>query len=342
MGLKYIIVLVLMWLPQVGLAQANHYFTLNNVKARPLAMGGAFISVVDDIASVQYNPAAFSLYKANIQHRVTFFLNPVSPVFAVLEKDDLYSGNGSPVDDLLLSLGLFLKAVTFSQKSLQVGVILGEENLDRPEIIRKDRFINAEGYRQNHSHTIFGNVNFADKVALGGAVNIYYSGTPDSPQISQNKWGISYGVLLKPERGLRIGVAFHNLPDSLQQVRSPLESIIDESVNVGISYTPFTGTTISMDVRNLGEEQNTAIREFRFGFEQTILSQLALRGGFFKGDFGKKVFSAGIGILDGNTLFNFDNRFFHQNYWINYAIVYERSDFSDDTISHFFSFIFRI
>jgi len=342
MDLKYIIVVVVMWLPQVGLTQSNHYFTLNNVKARPLAMGGAFISVVDDIASVQYNPAAFSLYNANTPQRFTFFLNPVSPVFAALKKDDLYTGNGAPVDDLLLSLGLFMKAVTFSQKSLQVGIILGEESLDRPQNIQRVRFINARGYRQNHSHTIFGNVNFGDRVALGGAVNIYYRSAPDLPQNSRNKWGISYGVLLKPERGLRVGVAFHNLPDSLQQVRSPLESIIDESINVGISYTLVTGTTVSMDVRNLGEEQNKAIREFHFGVEQTLLSQLALRGGFFKGDFGKEVFSAGIGLLNGNTFYSFDNQFFHQNFWINYAIVYERSNLSDDTISHFFSFIFRI
>lgn len=336
-----IVFFAVMMLPNVLPGQAKTFYILNNVKARPLAMGGAFMAIQDDIAAAQYNPAAFSLYKLSKRKRFTVFLNPVSPVLGGIESDEIFSGDGTPLDDGLLALSLLVKAVTLDMNSLEFGMILGEESLNLPAALQSEDLIRTEGYRQNHMHSFVGKVSFADKVFLGGGATVYSESKPSDLQARKSAWGISYGILLKPERGLNIGVSFFNLPDSLnQEIRLPLERIVDESVNIGVSYN-LGGTTVSMDVRNLGEEQNVAVREFHFGIEQVLMSQIALRAGFYTREGGTEVFSAGLGLFDGNALVRFENRFAHRNFWLNYAFVYEKADFTQ-SYSHFFSLIFRI
>jgi len=343
MRLKFFACLVL-WacFPLESLGQHDAYFTLNHSKARPLAMGGAFTAIEDDIAAIAYNPAALSLYKVEKPARFTFFLNPVSPVLAALNKDDLYTGEGSTVDDALLTLGLLVKAATFSLGALHLAVVLGEEGLNLPVTVMRDEPVQLSGFRQNHTHSFAGKVNLGGRVYLGGAANLFYESRPDSPLQRHSGWGISYGVILKAEKGLMFGVSYVNMPDSLQSFRIPFERLVDEAVNVGISYRLFKGTLLSLDVRNLGEEQNMAVREFHFGVEQVFLSHVALRAGFYRLDSDRNVFSAGIGLFDGNSVFRRDNHFMHNNFWLNYAFVYESADVAGDSYAHFLSLNFRI
>ena len=57
-------------------AQNNRFVTLSHVKARPLAMGGAFTAVEGDLAAINFNPAAFSLFEVKKPKRFTFFFEP--------------------------------------------------------------------------------------------------------------------------------------------------------------------------------------------------------------------------------------------------------------------------
>ena len=66
----------------ICLAQDHYFANLYNVKSRPLAMGGAFISIEDDLEAVFFNPATFNLYKNKKNHRITFFFNPISSLIA--------------------------------------------------------------------------------------------------------------------------------------------------------------------------------------------------------------------------------------------------------------------
>ena len=58
-------------------SQNNYYSSLNNVKLRPIALGGAFTSINDDLAAAFYNPASLNLYKNDKKFKLTFFLNPL-------------------------------------------------------------------------------------------------------------------------------------------------------------------------------------------------------------------------------------------------------------------------
>ncbi|MFQ5824282.1 MAG: hypothetical protein ACE5JB_09530 [bacterium] len=334
------LILLLLIFPLVILGQNDQFFTLNNVKARPLAMGGAFTSIEDDLAAVNYNPAAYDLYRDKKPHRITFFLNPVSPFIGALKNKDIFKGNGSTIDNFLLSLSLLLKSISVSLSSFEIGILLGEEGLNLHTTFLDEKIFGVSGFQQNHSHSLFGRLKLADKISLGGAANFIFGSTKDKPLERFTEIGISYGILLKPERGLNIGVSFINLPDSLSQFRLPLERIVDESVNIGVSYQLFSGTLISIDVRNLGEEKKRVIRELHIGMEQVLLSHLAIRAGYYKKKKGEYVISWGIGLLDGNKIFNTENALNHRNFYLNYSFVYESSPIN--TRWHFFSFIIRI
>ena len=322
-------------------AQNNRFITLSHVKARPLAMGGAFTAVEGDLAAINFNPAAFSLFEVKKSKRFTFFLNPVAPIIGTIENKMLFQGSGSKIDDYLFSLGLLLKSISLSLGSIDFSFLLSEESLNLPDTFVDEKFFRVSGFRQNHSHTFAARLKLADRVSLGGSASVLFGSQEADPLKRERGFGFSYGILLKPEKGLNIGVSFFNMPDSLKEFRLQSERIVDESVNVGVSYQPFSGTLLSLDVRNLGEEGSEAVREFHFGFEQVIFSHIAIRGGFFlKGD-GDNVFSGGVGLFDWNTIFDLEDAFSHRNFVLNYAFVYEETGVTNDR-RHFLSFLLRL
>ncbi|NIR48685.1 hypothetical protein GWO43_09630 [candidate division KSB1 bacterium] len=334
--------LILSVLPSLILSQDDVFFTLSHVKARPLAMGGAYTSIDDDLAAVNFNPAAYFLKEREQEKKVTFFLNPVSPIVGGAKNQDMFRGSGSQIDDFFMSLSLLLKSVSVSIDPFQFGVLLGEQNLNLPETFQVGDFFTTQGYRQNHTHSIVGRLKLADRVSLGGAANFSVGSKLNAPFERHTDLGVSYGILLKPEEGLNIGVSFYNIPDTLKQSRFPLERIIDESVNIGISYRLFDDNTrFSVDLRNLGEEQEEVVREFHFGVEQVFLSQVALRAGYFRKDEGEDVFSWGVGLLNGASLFQKEVDENYSNYYLNYAFVYEKSSLTDRRW-HFLTFVIRM
>ncbi len=322
-------------------SQDNQFITLSHAKSRPLAMGGAFTAVEGDLAAINFNPAAFSLYQANKSKRITFFLNPVGPVIGAIENKALFHGSGSKIDDYLFSLGLLLKSVSLSLGSIDFSFLLSEAGLNLPNTFVDEKVFRVSGFRQNHSHTFAARLKLADRVSFGGSASVLFGSEEADPFERKTGFGFSYGILLKPEKGLNIGVSFFNMADSLKEFRLQSERIVEESVNLGVSYQPFSTTLFSLDVRNLGEEGKEAVREFHFGLEQVILSHLAIRGGyFFKGD-GDNVFSGGIGLFDWNTMFDSENVFSHPNFVFNYAFVYEETGILNDR-RHFLSILLRL
>ncbi|MCG8606383.1 hypothetical protein MJD09_15545 [bacterium] len=333
--------LFLFVLPLNVFGQTNRFFTLSNVKARSLAMGGAFTAVEDDLASFEFNPAGYFLSEDVESKHIHFFLNPVSPFVGGIKNDDLFIDDNLRLDDILLSLSLLLKSFSLTLNRFQLGVLLGEESLYLPSAFSRDRLNQIAGFQQNHRHAIIGRLKLADKVSVGGTASFMFGSKPGAAEERQSDVGFSYGILLKPETGLSIGVSFVNLPDSLRQHRLPLDRMIDESVNIGISYELFTKTLFSLDLRNLGEEQQDAIREFHLGVEQIILSQVALRAGYFMKNSDEEVFSWGIGLFNGDQILRRYQEESQRNFYLNYAFVYEKSTLLSNKW-HFLTFTVKI
>ncbi len=336
--LRQIAIVVLSVVPLF--AQSNRYVAVSTVRARAFALGGAITSIKDDLAAPYYNPAAFSLYANKKVNRFTFFINPISAAVSGIKKGDLFSGEGSSEGDILLSIGQIVKSVTLSMNSLEFGLILGEQSIQKPLSFYNEEIFNVDGFRQNHSHLLVGRLKLADQVSIGASASLIYSSQPMQPLASQKDIGLSYGILIQPEKGLSIGVSLVNLPDTIRTNRLSLERVVDEAVNVGVSYN-YKGSTIMLDVKNIGEESEEVVREFHAGVEQNFLGHLSLRAGWFKRANGGHVYSWGIGLINGNSIWNLDKLFNHKNLFLNYAFVYEDNDVQD-LKWHFLSFNIRI
>jgi hypothetical protein len=322
-------------------AQNDTFFTLTSTKARPLAMGGAFTAVEDDVAAIDYNPAAFFLYRNASERRVAVFLNPVGATVGAVRNDAVFRGSGNTLDDILLTAGLMVRSVSLRISSVDFGILLGEQNLDPPGEFQHDAFFRIDGLRQNHSHSIVASLKLARRVSVGGSASYLVQSNAASPFKAATGGAISYGILMQPESNLRIGVFYTNFADTLGDFRSHLLRLADESVNIGASYSPFPGTSLALDLRNLGEEGGVAAREVHSGIEQILFSHLALRAGFFRKDNDYNTFSFGVGLFDGNYLFRPEKRFDHRNFLLNYSLVYEKAPFEHKRW-HFLTFMLKV
>lgn len=271
---------------------AHAYRTVSTVSPRPMAMGGAFVSVEDDLAALIWNPAAFILYQKDVSHRLSVHINPVFPA-ALLHKDH------QNVGDFLAALGTALRGITYSHRWAEVGLLLWEEPFYNPAASLGGRFFDADDILNHCIHTLGFRARLAPTVSLGGTGNLYRIRNERGKSVLAG--GANYGVLLKPARGLEVGLAYFDFPSSLAQLRWEMEGLRDESVNAGISFHPNGSTIVAMDLRDATGEEKIGWNRFHFGFERIFWECLSLRLGYFQeGPREKDVCSFGLGFFGGN------------------------------------------
>jgi len=319
----YFVLIMILGMPHIGLSQQNYFFTLSTTKASPLAMGGAYTSIEDDIVSASYNPATLSLYEYNKQHRLTIYLNPIAPTIIYYERFRADQQNKQDNNQILKTAGLLVKSIVFTGKFIDFALIFNEQIADEKYLLHQKKFFHNCDLWENSYHTFVTRIKLADRVSLGASASFYIKRINDEVQRGV---GFSYGILLKPSTRMNVGLAFVDYPENIPDIRLPLERLVDQTMNIGISYKPTTSTTVSFDLRNLTEDDRKGVRETHLGFEQKIYSLLAIRGGYFQERFaGIRMFSGGLGLFDSNLMFSNDNRFNHSQFMLNYTFVYEKN-----------------
>jgi hypothetical protein len=295
-----------------GTSRTLVYRTVSTVNPRPMAMGGAFISVKDDLAALIWNPAAFTLYETEVTRRLTAHFNPIISL-ALLHKDH------RNVTDVLAALGASLKAITFSHRWAEIGLLLWEEPLYNPAAPRNGPYFNADHTLKHTVHTLGLRVRLATTVSLGSSGNLYRIRNEGEKTVLAG--AVNYGVLLKPTRGLWVGLSYFNFPSSLADLRWEMEGLSDESVNGSISFQPDHRTILVMDLRDASGEERIGWSRFRFGCERTFWERLALRLGYFQaGRQEHNVYSVGLGLKGpswGATPYD------RCSYLANYALLVE-------------------
>lgn len=323
----------------VCLAQDHYFATLHNIKPRPLAMGGAFTSVEDDLEAIAYNPATFSLYKDKKDHRITLYFNPIAS-WVALKK---YSNNFQQKIDkinLLEASALLFKAIVFTGKFVNTGIIFGEESLKNIYNYHSSTWFNFNDLWDNCSNTFFASFKLAERLSIGVSGSLYHE--RNSNNILKQGIGFSYGIMLKPSSRLCVGLAYMDFAKNMSDYRMLIERMDDETMNIGVSYYPTSSTIFSLDIRNLTEENKENVRELHVGFEQSIYEIGAIRLGFFRERFVPcNNYSIGIGILDSNLIFKNKNRLNHHDFTINYSFIYQEN-LQKFNRWHFFSLLFRI
>ncbi len=283
-----------------GSAQEDSFITASISRARPLAMGGAYHSLVDDFSAGLYNPGAFQLNNTRGENSFRLFFNPVAPALAMYDYAK-YDSDFDRDDELTLTEGLIaasrvLKGAVYTTPLWDFGVNFGEEILTANSTLKvKNRVFSSERLAKSSFNSAFTNFKIASTVSIGMTGTLYNSRTGDSVV---NKGGYSFGVLLKPNPRLNVGIVYHEIPEEFSEARFPLESIENKTVTSGVSYYPDEKTVFSIDLRNLNKEDKLASREIHAGLERCFGERLALRAGYYRiKQTNNDVYSFGVGIL---------------------------------------------
>jgi hypothetical protein len=311
----------------------NHYRTISTTSPRPLAMGGAFISVRDDLDALSWNPASFILSDKELTHRFRIYFNPI--ITTILLYDD-----HRDMGDILAALGAAVKALTYSHRWAEIGLLLWEEPLLDPLSSPNGRFFRSDRILEHHRHTLGLRIRLAPSVSLGCTGNLYK--IQDHEGHSTLAGGANYGVLLRPVRRMEVGLAYFDFPSSLSDRRIDLEGIADESVNGSVSLHPDGCTIIAMGLRDAAEGDKIGWDKFRFGFERTFWNIMALQVGYFQSRQGRNdVYSFGFTLSGGGRKHWQLLPFRVRNYQASYALLREQG--VDITIHwHLLSLLFAI
>ncbi len=269
-------------------ATQNHYRTISTTSPRPLAMGGAFISVRDDLSALSWNPAAFIISDKELTHQFRITFNPI--IATALLYDD-----HRDVGDIIAALGAAIKAITYSHRWAEVGLLLWEEPLFDPRSSPNGRFLQSKRILEHNRHSLGLRIRLAPTVSLGCTANLYK--IQDREGHSTLAGGGNYGVLLRPARHLEVGLAYFDFPSGLEDLRLDFEGLQDESVNAGVSLHPDDHTIVAVGLRDAAEGDKIGWDKFRFGVERTFMNLAALRFGYFQSRRGQNdVYSFGLAL----------------------------------------------
>jgi len=225
----------------------------------------------------------------------------------------------------MMLLASTVRAVTFSHRWAEMGLLFWEEPLYNPAAPVSGPFFDAEHILKHHVHTFGLRVRLAPTVSLGSTGNLYRIRDRRGKSVLAS--GANYGVLLKPTNGLVVGLAYFDFPGALSDLRWETEGLRDESVNGGISLHPDGKTIVAMDMRDAGGEEKIGWNRFRFGFERTFWERLALRFGYFQtGDQEHDVYSFGLGLFGNGWLGRGTPRYDHSSYLANYSLLVKEGE----------------
>ena len=292
----------------------NRFVTLSTVKARPLAMGGAFLSVEDDLAALDFNPAGFSMNALNRKAQVSVFFNPLGPMM-LLE-------NRERVSVWDVSLGWIVRGIAFSVGGLHFGALLGEEVIADDDRLMRSCLWDGTGYSGQRNMGLGVSLSLASRVSLGIAGDLFVR---EEGGRRKYELGYRYGIIVKTRNNLDVGLCFIDFPKEYRGDRMALERLADETLNIGVSYAPWEVLTLALDVRNVSDEGKGAVREPHVGFEVTPWHHLALRGGYYR-DWKEKsdTYSAGLGLFDWNLTLSENRRFSHATFAVNTTVVWQK------------------
>jgi hypothetical protein len=318
------VILFLLLFVNIVFAQQNLYLTLNNNKAKPVAMGGAYSSIEDNIVSATYNPASLNLYQREKSFRVTFFFNPITPT--ILFSEDWRSQDKANYERdnrrYLKNAATLIKGIVVTAKFLDLGFIFNEQLINMDNLQTQQVFFKNSDLFNNCYHTVIARIKLADRVSIGASANMYFKKNDIK---TERFYGFNYGILVKPAPELNVGITYHYFPKTFSDVRIPLERLADQTINAGISYQPLKNSTLAVDLRNLTEEKGKSTFEAHFGLEQRVFSLVALRAGFFnERPSNHPMISAGIGLIDSNLLFSKENQFSQSHFMLNYTFAQKR------------------
>jgi len=303
-----------------GSATAKERISLSpsSMKAKAYGMGGAFTAVLDGSSGVLFNPAALELYRFPKTSRLTFFLNPIGGIEALRSKAELRNDGKIDGLDWFSYAGMLCKSIVYSRPDFSVSLLLAEELPRVAPTADSNEFFTSSGLLDRSYSVCTSRLRLAKQISIGASGILV---TAKDISEKRREFAASYGVLIQPSDKICIGMAYFDFPQAVAGLFSLEDRIIDETINVGVSYRPHHTLLLAADLRNASEEQRTVKRELHLGVDYAPFSFIALRAGFFhQKDENKDVFSAGISLLNSNLFHSEEDQFFAKDFVLNYAV----------------------
>lgn len=245
--------------------------------ARAISLGGAYVSVANDITAINYNPAGLARLRSNeIMGQHTQWIGGISHDF------------------MAVAMPTHIGTVGLSIIYLSQGRIEGRDE-NRKKTASFGAYDVAATF--SYSRRVNSELNF------GGNLKIIEQSIADETAMGI---GMDFGLLYRPSS------IFSSLPDgltfgmSMQNIGSQMKFISEGynlplSATVGVGYTMLNAATIALDVKRKINDRKT---EISFGTEYAPITPLALRVGYLKSVDGEsaisiskiKGMSGGVGI----------------------------------------------
>jgi len=268
----------------------------STAKARPIALGGAYFSVEDELFSAVWNPASFGAPGFVRNADVRGFLMPVTSALALgtlatrsseWQRDDRLTESEAIIGTLRGVKGFALSWHTWT-----VGFVNTDEPLRRRPVERP-RWPAWNGIAAG-TYTVAAAFKLAPEVVLGASV----AREMRRDTLTVEGWSGSFGVLLRPRKSVNVGLAYVLRPAGIVGLADELERVDAGTINGGVSWYPWRGAVWSLDLRNLdNSDDRFGFAEVHVGIEQTILGLVSVRAGWYRvKEDGAMVYSGGVGI----------------------------------------------
>ncbi len=305
-------------------AQDDFYASIGNSRSKAIAMGGAFTAIEDDIAAMSFNPAAFKVRRDRLGTIFSIHFNPILPLASYDQFENFTLLGDGGAKRAFGSLLYLIKSVSMSTGFFNIGLLFNEEQFIRRQ---RDIFFDTDQFENSVYHSAVFNVNPSSRASLGISGSLVQS-TQNGEEI--NGESVSYGVLIKPNKWYQVGVMYYLIANDVETFRKQFDRLEDESINVGVAFFPWSNMTVTIDGRNVTENNKAnrfASQEFHFGFENNQIPHVSMWGGYYREkdetvqDF--NVYSAGVGLLDLNRFRVSRNKLNNATPLLSYAIVFE-------------------
>ncbi len=303
-----------------AIAQEQVYLPLNSARLRALSLGGAANGLQDDLGALQTNPAAYSLYRENKDFRVTFFLSPLAPMIIAKRPMRFFEKSVSGFREHFTEFLALFKGVNITLRGFDFAVSLFEPAFIDSMFFNETDKLHLDSVYKSHFNTFAVRFRLAQEVSIGASLHVNYSS--DESGVRKSGIGASYGVLLKPANSLNVGVSLFIAPEETPEYRMQLEGLGNESLNIGAAWFARKHLRFLFGLQNIAVSQDSLRETVHAGVEKLFFSQVALRGGIrYQPEENAISYSAGVGLLNLNRFWNPGNKFVHENFFLNYAVL---------------------
>jgi hypothetical protein len=320
-----------------SVAGDSYYFATSSTSARANGMGGAMTSIVDGLSSSFFNPACLAFYKLPQSRKMTLFLNPIAGFSALINRGETSAAADVRFTDWINYAGLFVKGVAYSDQSLTVAAILTEQ---LPDISSNDykQFISTKGILDWNYSGLTARLRLANQLALGISGFLYTARGLKSDTMG----GYSYGISVKPNEKFSIGLVYIDMPRKVTNIIFAQNRFVDETISIGFSYQLLSSLLLSLDFRNVSDEEGEAVREPHFGMEISPIPFFSIRAGYFRESESKTdVYSAGAGLLNSDIFRSMDDHFIFRDFVLNYGFQLRR-ELDDTDYRHYMTLLVRL